>query len=230
MKKVAVIEDDMDQARLIAFWLRPYGFESTLFINAELFLEAKHNKQHFDLLLIDWNLPGIDGLSLTKSICSETMRPPIIFLTVKDRVEDIAIALHSGADDFISKPLDKTILVARITALLRRYGLHIDSVMINTNDISLSHKNRTLHFHKQFIRLTCHEYLILERLLNEKIGTIVARDEFVNMIWMNGSMDHDSRALDLKISRLRKKLSAFEKEPFRIRNQYGKGYLLEIPF
>src|SRR5690554_129172 len=121
-QRVAIIEDDTDQARLIASWLNSYGYDSTLFVSAELFLEALENTQ-FDLLLIDWLLPGLNGIQLVQLLTEKKITTPIIFITGKNQDDDLATALHNGADDFVSKPISRTILIARIHAVMRGRGL-----------------------------------------------------------------------------------------------------------
>lgn len=226
MYRIAIIEDDMDQARLIAFWLKPYGFEATLYISAELFMEALDQGMHFDLLLIDWILPGADGLSLIKTLSQRAHCPPAIFITSKDREEDLAVALHSGADDFISKPLSKTVLLARIGATLRRNGRSNGSHQ-DRPALHLDEQQGLLRIRGQQVRLTNNEFRLLKLFLQLEQNTLLSRDELADALWGDSDKADQSRAVDLLVSRLRKKINTLSPPPIRILSHYGQGYALE---
>jgi len=224
IKKIAIIEDDMDQARLIAYWLRPYGFEPCLFLSAELFLESINAGVTFDLILIDWVLPGMDGLSLIKTLSSNYPLPPTIFVTLKNKELELVSALHAGADDFISKPLSKTVLIAKIWALLRRYG-HVAHQL--NDSIHLDPTKHLLHYKQQNVRLSKKEYQFLSLFLHTSPKTIISRADLIDSLWNNSDTPTKSRALDLMICRLRSKLNQFDSPPFKIINQYAQGYMFE---
>ncbi|KAA0873580.1 response regulator transcription factor [Nitrincola tapanii] len=225
MPHLAIIEDDMDQAKLLAYWLKPYGFDATLFISAELFLHSLHQGQEFDLLLLDWILPGQSGIELLQALSAHPNLPPIIFTTVKDKEIDLVTALHLGADDFIHKPLSKTVLIARIKAVLRRYGrqfLDVDP----SETLVLSDKELTLTFHHQSLKLTATEYRLLHLFLQTS-NSLLSREELADSLWGDEEKALDGRALDLLISRLRKKLRGLNPPPGQIISRYGQGYLFE---
>ncbi|WP_193494708.1 response regulator transcription factor [Nitrincola alkalisediminis] len=224
IKKIAIVEDDMDQARLIAYWLRPYGFEPCLFISAELFLESIKSGTKFDLLLVDWVLPGMDGLSLIKTVSSHFSLPPTIFVTLKNKEFELASALHAGADDFISKPLSKTVLIAKTWSLLRRYG-HVTHPF--NDSVHLDQTKPILHYQQKSLRLSKKEYQFLSLFLHSNANTVFSRTDLIDALWSNASTTDNSRALDLMICRLRAKLNQFNPTPFKIVNQYGQGYMLE---
>ena len=97
MLKVAIVEDDMDQARLFAFWLKNRSYDVTLFVTGEMLVEAmKQGAQHFDLILMDWMLPGHSGLETMKTLAGQS-GTPVIFLTGKRKDQDLAEALNAGA-------------------------------------------------------------------------------------------------------------------------------------
>lgn len=146
-QRVAIIEDDTDLARLLASWLSSYGYESTLFVSAELFLDSLQ-KNHFDLLLVDWLLPGLTGLELVKILSKKEITTPTIFITGKAHADDLATALHSGADDFVSKPISRTILMARIHAVMRSRGLLKNGFNPNSS-IELDSNNHDLIYMQQ---------------------------------------------------------------------------------
>ncbi|TVQ74497.1 MAG: DNA-binding response regulator [Oceanospirillales bacterium] len=221
--RVAIIEDDMDQARLLAYWLRPYGFNSSLFTSAEYFLETSSSLADFNLILVDWLLPGMDGLTLVKKITETANHPPIIFVTVKDKSDELASALHSGADDFISKPINKRILLARITSTLRRYGHSRITNAMKQNELWLDNDSRVLYFDNQNCKLTETEKVIMSLFLSLP-NTLITREQLYEALNFEPLSDH-CRAIDIKISRLRKKLGTFSLSPGEIICQYGKGYI-----
>lgn len=226
MKKVAIIEDDTDQARLIAFWMQSCGFESVLYVNAELFIEAYNTGAKFDLVLIDWTLPGMDGLSLIKILSAKPNCPPSIFVTHKSKEIELAAALSAGADDFISKPLNKTVLLARVCATLRRYGKHLE-IKKDKPALILNSDQPLLRYNNQQLRLSVKEYHLMKLFLQSEQGTLFNRDELLDALWGDSEKLQDSRALDLTISRLRKKLNSLKPLPGKIINHYGQGYLFE---
>jgi len=219
--QVAIIEDDLDLAKLMSLWLQSYGYQMTLFAQAELFLEHMAKGKGFDLILLDWNLPGISGLELLKQLPEADKRPPIIFVTARTTCEDLAIALNSGADDYISKPVNKTELVARTHALLRR-AKHITPE--TEGSLLLDEAGQRLIFNNRQIKLTRNEYLLLRVMLaNESV--VFTREELIDSVW-HDERYNQTRALDILISRLRQKLNQANTATCTIETVYGQGYRL----
>ncbi|MBE0508457.1 MAG: response regulator transcription factor [Marinospirillum sp.] len=224
-QQVAIIEDDMDQARLVASWLKAYGYNSSLYYSAEMFLEILDQPgKQFDLLLIDWLLPGMNGIELVKQLQQRT-RTPKIFITHKDHEDDLATALHCGADDFVSKPLSRTVLIARIHAVMRRLE-HQNPDLLPETRLKLNSQNQELLFFGQRLRLTASEFRLME-LFTQMDGQLLNRQEIADSLWGNEEKAQDGRALDLLISRLRKKLSSLSPSPGKLVSQYGQGYTFQ---
>ncbi|SFX44076.1 response regulator transcription factor [Marinospirillum alkaliphilum] len=221
-QQVAIIEDDPDQAKLLASWLSSYGYSSSLYLSAELFLEAATSRT-FDLLLVDWLLPGMSGLQLVKQLTSENQPPPIIFITGKSQDDDLAEALHSGADDFITKPLKRTVLIARIHAVMRRRGKETHNINPSTRLIMDALRSE-LTYQGQRVQLTSTEFQLLQLLLQSE-DQLLTRPELADSLWGDESKATGGRALDVVISRLRKKLDQLDPSPGQISSHYGKGYL-----
>ncbi|WP_114418620.1 response regulator transcription factor [Marinospirillum perlucidum] len=224
MPQVAIIEDDQDQARLLASWLHNYGYQATLFVSAEIFRDS-YQPEKFDLLLIDWLLPGMSGLQLMKKLADDPERPPTIFLTSLDGEDDLAEALHSGADDFISKPINKTILMARIRAVTRRAQAS-NSKNRNFEPLELDAAHFQLGFAGQKQRLTPAEFRLMQLFVHSE-STLFSREELADSIWGDVHKAQEGRALDLLISRLRKKLAAFDPSPGQVVSHYGQGYAFQ---
>jgi DNA-binding response OmpR family regulator len=225
LHQVAIVEDDMDQARLVASWLKPYGYQASLFISAELFLEALGEGKAFNLLLVDWMLPGISGIELMQHLAQFPDRPPSIFMTRLQQDDDLAQALHSGADDFISKPLNKTIFLARVHAVTRRQKLS-SPLQPARLPFQLDKASFSLISRDQRIKLTASEFRLMQ-LFSHSNGDLFSREELADSIWGDTQKAHEGRALDLLISRLRKKLQSLVSPVGELVNHYGKGYIFE---
>jgi DNA-binding response OmpR family regulator len=211
----------MDQARLFAYWLNKRGYDITLFVSGELLIEALlDSHQHFDLILMDWMLPGHDGLETMRSITGHN-GIPVVFLTGKNQDKDLAEALNSGADDFVSKPVSETVLLARVQAVLRRYGkaLQPASLLILKSDSLLC-------FGEQKQSLSSTELKLMQLFIQNE-GVLLQREELADEVWGDADKANDGRALDLLISRIRKKLQAFTPVPAKISSRYGQGYVFE---
>lgn len=219
--QVAIIEDDLDLAKLMSLWLQSYGYQMTLFAQAELFLEHMAKGKGFDLILLDWNLPGISGLELLKLLPEVDTRPPIIFVTARGACEDLAIALNNGADDYISKPVSKTELVARTHAVLRRSK---QAPTGTEGSLFLDEAGQRLILNNRQIKLTRNEYLLLRVMLTNQ-SVVFTREELIDSVWHDERYT-ETRALDILISRLRQKLNQANTAHCTIETVYGQGYRL----
>lgn len=223
MLSVAIVEDDEPIAHLISLWLAPYGYECHCFESSEAFLASDWQARGISLLLVDWQLPGVSGIQLTKQLVLEPDCPAIIFVTSFGRADDIAQALHLGADDFVTKPINKSVLLARIRAVMRRRGKDLNalspglevSLVPSTLDVTLRNGSRC--------RLSPSQYRTLEFLLRHE-GQVVSRAALSEAIWGDAGSAQQGRALDLLISRLRLKLETLSENPVSIVSHYGLGY------
>ncbi|WP_416886323.1 response regulator transcription factor [Marinospirillum sp.] len=217
----AIVEDDLDQARLVASWIKSLGYQASLFVSAELFMAAQEKGQSFDLILVDWFLPGMSGLELVQLLAQQVQRPPIIFMTRLQHENELAQALHSGADDFISKPLSKTVLLARVYAVMRRHQ-PVDLQAPHT-EMSLDVATLTLNFRGQDVKLTASECRLMQLFLHSS-DCLFSREDLADSLWGDSEKAHQGRALDLAISRLRKKLSLMTPPLGDVVNHYAQGY------
>ncbi|WP_140054446.1 response regulator transcription factor [Oceanospirillum sanctuarii] len=215
MRRIAIIEDDPDQSFIIAQWLKSYGYQCEAFNSAEAFLESPLRLSDFVLILLDWQLPGLSGLELLKKIVHQA--PPILFITSSGRDEQLAEALHSGADDFLIKPVSKTVLLARIHAVTRRHQQPLNRLEIS---------DKSLQIGSQSVPLSKKEFLLMEALY-QNLGKAIPRSDLIETIW--GAEPDNTRSLDVLVSRVRKKIvQADLNELLEIQNLYGTGYKLQI--
>ena len=178
----------------------------------------------YDVLVLDIMLPGIDGISILKTLRENHNNVPVIFLTAKDDVTDKITGLDAGADDYLTKPFSSDELLARVRALSRRKGeLKEDSVTFG--DLTLNKKNCELQSSTgEAIKLSLKEYQILD-LLFENPHQIITKAQLIEQIW-GGDSNAEYNNVEVYISFLRKKIENL-KVGIRIRTARGIGYSLE---
>lgn len=223
MLAVAIVEDDKPLAQLISLWLAPYGYECHCFESSEAFLASAWQAKGISLLLVDWQLPGINGIQLTKQLVVEPDCPAIIFVTSFGRADDIAQALHLGADDFVTKPVNKSVLLARIRAVMRRRGNDLKSLNPSLEVTLVPSSLEVTIRNGGRCRLSPSQYRMLEFLMRHE-GQVVTREALSEAIWGEAEPSQQGRALDLLISRLRLKLETLPDNPVSIISHYGLGY------
>lgn len=178
----------------------------------------------YDVLVLDIMLPGIDGISILKTLRENHNNVPVIFLTAKDDVTDKITGLDAGADDYLTKPFSSDELLARVRALSRRKGeLKEDSVTFG--DLTLNKKNCELQSSTgEAIKLSLKEYQILD-LLFENPHQIITKEQLIEKIWGDDS-NAEYNNVEVYISFIRKKIENL-KVGIRIRTARGIGYSLE---
>lgn len=222
MEKIIIIEDDEIIREELKNFLSKYGYEivaPTSFDNVVKFIL----NENANLVLLDINLPIFDGYY----ICREVRKKsdiPIIIVTSRDSDMDELMSMNLGADDFVTKPYNTQILLARIAALLKRSGLNITTNNILTyKDFQLNLSNATITYNEKEIELTKNEVKILSYLINHK-GEIVSRELLMEYLW-NTEYFVDDSTLTVNITRLRKKLAEIGIENV-IETRRGLGYII----
>lgn len=224
---ILLIEDDARLAELTATYLEQNGLRVKVEGRGDRALDA-FTRDKPRLVLLDLLLPGKDGLS----ICRDLRRVhdvPILILTAKDTDLDHVIGLEAGADDYVMKPVDPMVLLARVRALLRRAERGPGTSTERRPDVQLgslriSDTSREVWLDGQPVALTTQEFELLS-LLAHRAGELVSRDEVFRT--MRG-IDYDGldRSIDGRVSKLRRKLGDDAAAPTRIKTVWGKGYLL----
>lgn len=176
----------------------------------------------YDLAILDLNLPGVDGLSVLKTLRRQRVRLPVIILTARSRVEDRVQCLDAGADDYLIKPFSFLELSARIRALLRRSRLPSESVL-NVLDLSLDRVERKVQRAGRPIDLTVKEFALLEYLMRNA-GRRLTRAMIIEHVW-NLNFDSTTNIVDVYINYLRRKVDDGSTSPL-IHTVRGVGYQL----
>ena len=223
MYRIYIVEDDRTIANAVRNHLEKWGFEAKC---AEDFknIMSEFSAYSPHLVLMDIGLPFYNGFYH----CSEIRRiskVPVVFLSSASDNMNIVMAMNMGGDDFISKPFDLTVLMAKIQAILRRtYDFGSETSVIAHRGAMLNVSDATLSFNGEKIDLTKNEYRILLTLLENK-GRVVSRDFLMNKLWETDSYV-DENTLTVNVSRLRKKLEKSGLVDF-IGTKSGMGYIVE---
>lgn len=223
IKKILLIEDDEKLAQLTKDYLTESGYK----VLVESFgNEAYNSFKQFapDIVILDIMLPGKDGLTICKEIRPE-FDGPILMLTARSENFDQVLGLEFGADDYVIKPVEPRVLLARINALLRRTRHQNQDTknMLQFGQLTIDIQSRKVILNSETIPISSHEFeLIL--LLAENAGEILSRVQLFNKLY-NRPYDGMDRSIDVRISQLRKKLGDNPDEPFKIKTIWGKGYL-----
>ena len=223
--KIYILEDDPDQSELYELWLEEYDckvFDKARELIKQIPFEVP------DVLLIDWNLPKVDGLDVLHWLKgSRYENIPVIFLTSRNDEDDIVKALSDGADDYITKPANKAILKARINAVTRRLNNKSNTVKkekLDTSPYIFNNKSNSVSYKNNNVTLTHKEYeLALYFFKNE--GLLISRDQLLESIWVKSS-EVSTRTVDTHISRLRKKLLLNGSNGWKLVSIYHQGYKL----
>ncbi|MCI5954775.1 MAG: response regulator transcription factor [Lachnospiraceae bacterium] len=217
MMKILIAEDEEPIANLIKMNLRRAGYDCIWAADGEKAADLM-DSEHFDLVLLDIMLPGIDGYELMEY--ARTLELPVIFLTALGSTENKVKGLKMGADDYLTKPFEIVELLARVEAVLRRY--HKTEVTVEVFDVVIDTASRSVTREGNEIPLTMKEFDLL-LLLARNRNIALYRETIYEAVW-GGEYMGQSRTVDLHIQRLKKKLG-WDKE---ISAVYKVGYRLEM--
>ncbi|CAP45311.1 response regulator transcription factor [Bordetella petrii] len=225
--QIASLEDDLDQARHIKQVLDSAGYTCHSYQRSRDLLAAVRN-QSFDLIMLDWQLPDMDGDEVLRRLRSTLgMQVPIIFLTSRSQEIDLVQGLHAGADDYVVKPLRSAELLARIAALLRRsQAAQPDHAPFSVAGYDIDPTARTIALNGTAIALAPKEFE-LAQLFFRNAGRLLSRDVLAESVWSR-EIPATSRTLDTHLSNIRQKLQLRPENGVRLASSYALGYRLEI--
>ncbi|UCG24797.1 MAG: response regulator transcription factor [Chloroflexota bacterium] len=220
-----VVDDDRVLADLVAFTLRHEGFQVSLAYDGQSALQ-KWRDEEPDLIVLDLNLPKVDGFTVCRRIRAEA-DTPIIMLTVRGEEDDIVYGLELGADDYIPKPFSPRQLVARVKAVLRRAGKNHVPAIHRVGELTLNASRRELQIGAdKTIFLTPLENRLL-RYMMINAGHVLDSEAIIAKVWGQEGADQDM--LRQLVSRLRRKIEPDPAQPTYIENVPGLGYGLVLP-
>ena len=222
MEKIIIVEDDKIIGEELQSFLGRYGYEVVVPRELENIVEFIL-KENSDLVLLDINLPIYDGYYICREIRKKS-EVPIIIVTSRDSDMDELMSMNLGADDFVTKPYNTQILLARIAALLKRSNNKTTSNnILNYKNLQLNLSNAKITCENKEAELTKNEVKILSYLMNHQ-GQIVSRDLLMEYLWSTDYFVDDS-TLTVNITRLRKKLEEIGIENV-IETRRGLGYIM----
>lgn len=223
MYRILLVEDDRGISGAIKTQAERWNYEV---LCAENFLDVMSDFAAFNphIVLLDISLPFYNGYHWCGEI-RKVSRVPIIFISSADQSMNIVMAMELGADDFISKPFDQSVLMAKLQALLRRsYDFAEVAPMLSHRGAFLDMQNNSLTYNGEKILLTKNEYRILLCLMENK-GTVVSREKLMETLWKT-DIFVDENTLNVNVARLRKKLDNAGLNDF-ISTRFGVGYVIE---
>lgn len=220
MQRILLVEDDKTISQLVAKNLINWGYQVQEVKDFQMVLEQMEEFQPH-LILLDIGLPFFNGYYWCQEI-RKTSRVPIMFLSSHDQPMDIVMAINMGADDYVIKPFDMTVFLAKIQGLLRRtYDFVGEQSVLWFEEISLDLKTMQVSYGQVVEELTRNEFQIL-RVLFEHGKEVVSREELMRELW-NSDIFVDDNTLSVNIARLRKKLAELDL-PDVIATKKGVGY------
>ena len=223
MQKIMIVEDDEIIASSIKKHLEKWNYDVFVVNDFENVLEDFRNYEPL-LILLDISLPYYNGYYWCQEIRKES-EVPIIFISSTSENMNIVMAMNMGADDFINKPFDLTVLTAKLQAILRRtYSFNKTQNVLNYQSLTLDLLKGVISYHEDSIELTKTELKIMQ-ILFEHAGQIVSRDTIMEALWQSEAFVDDN-TLSVNINRLRKKCFELSNEDF-IKTRVKQGYIVE---
>jgi len=226
--KVLLAEDDANLGKILKTYLEAKGFEVNLFVNGEEALLGFHKNTEYQILVLDVMMPVMDGFTLAENIRKSDKAIPIIFLSAKSLEEDKLKGFAMGGDDYITKPFNMELLLARINAIVRRihnvYDDKVEKTDYTIGDFVFEYNHQRLNFKGTVQKLTSKEADLL-KLLCEHTNEVLDRRIALNRIWKDDSY-FNARSMDVYITKLRKYLK--QDSRIQIINVHGIGFKLLV--
>jgi DNA-binding response OmpR family regulator len=221
--RIAILEDDPSQLELLGHWVALAGHEPARFEHGTQLLLAMRNED-FDLLILDWNLPEVSGIDVLRRVraCS---RVPVIFCTARDREDDVVTALKEGAHDYLSKPIRRMELVARIETVARRADINASKENFEVECFQVDFPKQTITRNGERVDLTQKDF-DLAVLFLRNVGRLLPRSYITEMVWPENA-DVASRTIDTHVSRIRLKLGLVPQHDWDLKAVYAHGYRLD---
>ncbi len=219
MAKILIVEDDIELSELIGHWVeKQHHIAEVVHDGNEGLSRLKHYV--YDLVILDWNLPGVQGIDIIKRIRAEQNSTAVLMLTGKTELEDKLSGLNTGADDYLTKPFHARELMAHVEAILRR-PRHYAGAIIKCGSLELDSNTFKVTQLGKEIKLQPREFALLKFLMRN-VGKLFSAEALIESVWENDS-DVGREALTTCVKHLRKKL-AIDGQPSVIRNVHGVGY------
>jgi two-component system alkaline phosphatase synthesis response regulator PhoP len=219
---ILIVEDEEDILELMEFNLSREGFETMGFLNTKSILQVLE-EENVDLILMDRNLPGAEGSEYVASLRKKGIDTPVIFISAKDKDEDVEQGFERGGDDYLTKPFSMKELVLRVKAILRRTQKSSSQETLSYRDIVLNLASRTVKISDEIIELTKLEFDLLHALISNQ-NVVLDRDTLLDEVW-GGDEVYQDRTVNVAINRLKEKIDPDKSKDY-IKTVRGVGYTL----
>ncbi len=221
MAKILMVEDDLELCNSVGSWLK-MEHHTVEIVNSGLDAQEMLLNHHFDIIILDWELPELNGVELCKKFRSKGGETPVLMLTGRSNINDKSQGFDAGADDYLTKPFILTELTLRIRALLRRAGPQVRMVL-KAGDLELEPDTFQVKKNGEALKLLPKEFALLEFLMRHP-EQVFSLDSLLARIWVSDS-DASTDAVQACIKRLRRKIDTPGAESM-IANVHGVGYRL----
>jgi len=219
---IVIVEDEEDLLELLEYNLSKEGFETIGFLNTKT-VEQILDEEEIDLLIMDRNLPGVEGSKFVEVLREKGFDIPVIFLSAKDKDEDVQEGFLCGGDDYITKPFNMKELLLRVRSILKRTSKKIQEGKITFRDLILDKSTRELFVDGRSVEVTKLEFDLLVEFITNK-NSVLERDYLLENVW-GDSENYQYKTVNVAINRLKEKIDP-KKEKDYIQTVRGVGYRL----
>ena len=218
--KIVVVEDEEDLLELLEYNLVKEGFEVIGFLNTKTVSQILE-EEDIDLMIMDRNLPGVEGSEFVKALREEGIVVPVIYLSAKNSDLNIEEGFRSGGDDYMTKPFNMRELILRVKAMLRRTSKKVTDDIVSFRDLLLDKNLRTLKVDGELVEITKLEFELLYEFIQNK-NRVLDRDYLLENVW-NDDQEYQYRTVNVAINRLKEKIDPDKTKDY-IQTVRGIGY------
>ena len=220
--KIVIVEDEEDLLELLEYNLEKDGYEVIGFLNTKTVKQIL-DEEEIDLLIMDRNLPGVEGSEFVKQLRDEGIITPVIYLSAKNSDNDIEEGFLRGGDDYITKPFNMKELLLRVQAMLRRTSKSMSDSNLSYRDMFLDNSSRELTIDGLHVDITKLEFNLLKEFILNK-NNVLERDYLLEHVW-GDSDEYQYRTVNVAINRLKEKIDPDKSKDY-IQTVRGVGYRL----
>jgi len=220
--KIIIVEDEEDILDLLEYNLSKEGFDVVGFLNTKA-VESMLEEENIDLIIMDRNLPGVEGSEYIASLRDNGIQIPVIYLTAKDKESEIEEGFLSGGDDYMTKPFNMKELILRIKSILKRTNPLQNESSIRFKDLLLDNASRTLTVGEELVNITKLEFDLLHEFIMNK-NNILDRDYLLQTVW-GDAQENQYKTVNVAITRLKEKIDPKKRKNY-IQTIRGVGYKL----
>jgi len=219
---IVIVEDEEDLLELLEYHLQKEGFETVGFLNTKTVAQLL-DEEDVDLLIMDRNLPGVEGSEFVAQLREDGIDTPVIFLSAKDKDEDIEEGFLRGGDDYITKPFNMKELLLRVRSILKRTSKHHNEGKLAYRDLLLDKSTRELFVDGKSVEVTKLEFDLLVTFIMNK-NSVLDRDYLLANVW-GDSENYQYKTVNVAINRLKEKIDPDKSKDY-IQTVRGVGYKL----